>query len=106
MTTRQRLSDRRQSRIVDLDFGGRQYAVGIGYFPDGRPGEVFAKGAKIGSSMDAILDDACVTLSLLLQHSVQPAAIAKSMSRIRDGQPASPIGAMVDLIASEAGRDG
>ena len=101
MTAREILPNRRPNRTVDLDFGGRHYAVGIGFFPDGRPGEVFATGVQIGSNMDAILDDACVALSLLLQHGVQPAAISKSMSRVRDGKAASAIGALADLIAAE-----
>ena len=105
MTTRESLSQRRPSLTVDLNFGGRRYAATIGYFPDGRPSEVFAKGAKIGSGMDAILDDASILVSLLLQHGVEPAAISKSMSRIRDGEAASVVGALANLIASEAGEE-
>src|SRR5438874_6406555 len=54
------------------------------------------------SSMDAILDDACVALSLLLQHGVEPAALASSMGRLGDGKtPASIIGSLTDLLRSE-----
>ena len=66
-------------------------------------GEVFTHGAKVGSAMDAILDDACVALSLLLQHGVEPAALAGSMGRLGDGKtPASIIGSLTDLLAREA----
>ena len=62
-------------------------------------------GAKAGSSMDRILDDACVALSLLLQHGVEPAALATSMGRLRDGKsPASIIGSLADLLAQEAAQ--
>jgi hypothetical protein len=53
--------------------------------------------------MDRILDDACVALSLLLQHGVSPEALAASMGRLGDGKsPASVIGALADLIARES----
>jgi hypothetical protein len=52
--------------------------------------------------MDGILDDACIALSLLLQHGVEPTALATSMGRLGDGKtPASVIGALADLIARE-----
>ena len=59
---RERLPDRRPNETVDLVFGGTRYAVTVGYHPDGRPGELFTHGAKVGSTMDALLDDACIAL--------------------------------------------
>ena len=53
--------------------------------------------------MDAILDDACIAVSLLLQHGVVPARPASSMGRLGDGtRPASVIGALADLLAARA----
>ena len=49
--------------------------------------------------MDLLLDDACVVLSLLLQHGVEPQALAHSMGRLDGGAAASVIGALVDLVA-------
>ena len=83
--TRALLPHRRESETVDLDFAGRRFAVTIGFYPDGRLGEVFTSGVKVGSDLDAILADACVALSLLLQHGVAPAALARSMGRAGDG---------------------
>lgn len=99
--TRETLPNRRPNETTALVFGGLRFAVTIGFFPaDGRPGEVFASGAKPGCDMDYLLDDACVALSLLLQHGVQPAALAKSMGRAGDGvTPASLIGALADRLA-------
>jgi hypothetical protein len=84
----------------------RSYSVTIGFdVARNTIGEVFTHGAKVGSAMDAILDDACVTLSLLLQHGVEPAALAASMGRLGDGKtPASIIGTLADLLAREAQR--
>lgn len=95
--TRERLPDRRPSESEDLFFEGNRYHISIGYYPDGRIGEVFTHGAKIGSEMDRLLDDTCVVFSLLLQHGVRPDDIAGSMGRRRSG-PASIIGAVADLL--------
>ena len=52
--------------------------------------------------MDGILDDACIALSLLLQHGVEPPSLVASMGRLGDGKtPSSVIGALADLIARE-----
>jgi hypothetical protein len=101
---RQRLPDRRPSSTTVLMHGGRSYSVTIGFdSANERVGEVFTHGAKVGSNMDAILDDACIALSLLLQHGVEPASLASSMGRLGDGStPASIIGALADLLAREA----
>lgn len=102
--TRARLPDRRPSVTMKLVHDCRPYSVTIGFdLSTGKIGEVFTHGAKIGSAMDGILDDACVALSLLLRHGVAPAALAASMGRLGDGKtPASIIGALSDLLAREA----
>lgn len=82
-------------------FNDTRYAVTVGYYPEtGRIGKVFTHGAKVGSNMDAILDDACVALSLLIQYGTEPGDLASSMGRHGDGKaPASIIGALADLLA-------
>lgn len=98
--TRNRLPNRRPNETVELMFNDTSYAVTFGFYPDtGELGEVFTHGAKVGCNMDAILDDACVALSLLLQHGTEPVDLASSMGRYGDGQaPASIIGALADLL--------
>jgi len=102
--TRCRLPHRRPSITAELVHDGHAYAASVGFDPsDGRVGEVFTHGAKVGSAMDGILDDACVALSLLLQHGIEPSALTSSMGRLGDGtSPASIIGALADLLAREA----
>lgn len=98
--TRKRLPDRRRNETAELIFHGTSYAVTMGYYPDsGLPAEVFTHGAKVGSGIDAILDDACVALSMLLQHGVDPGEFAASMGRHHQ-KPSSIIGALADLLAS------
>jgi hypothetical protein len=106
---RTKLPDRRPNETVELMFNDTRYAATVGYYPDtGRVGEVFTHGAKVGSAMDAILDDACVALSMLLQHGTEPGGLASSMGRLGDGRaPASIIGALADLLVdmdTESGK--
>jgi hypothetical protein len=98
--TRIRLPDRRAAETVELEHGGSRFAVTIGFYPDGRPGEVFVHGIRTGSSLDALLADACVVVSCLLQHGVEPRELAHSMGRLGTAEPASIIGAVIDLAAA------
>ena len=61
--------------------------VTIGFCPDGRPGEVFTHGARSGSGLDALLADACVVVSCLIQHGAEPRDLAASMGRLGTRNP-------------------
>jgi len=81
---------------------GNDYDVTQGAFCRHWPAEVFLSGAKDGSGMAAILDDASVVISVALQHGIPAKALAKSISRAPDGMgrisAASAIGAALDLL--------
>ena len=98
--TRTRLPDRRAAETIELEHAGMRFTVTIGFYPDGRPGEVFVHGARTGSTMDALLADACVLVSLLMQHGVEPKEFATSMGRLGNVEAASVIGVVVDLVAT------
>jgi hypothetical protein len=98
--TRQRLPNRRAAETVMLEHDGARFMVTIGFYPDGRPGEVFTHGARSGSNLDALLADACVVVSYLIQHGVEPGELAGSMGRLGNTKPASVIGAVIDLVAA------
>ena len=98
--TRARLPNRRFAQTVELEHGGARFTVTVGFYPDGRPGEVFTHATRTGSTLDALLADACVVVSQLLQHGVEPAELAASMGRQGNAEPASIIGAVVDLAAT------
>jgi len=97
--TRTRLPDRRAAETFRLEYDGTRFMVTIGFYPDGRPGEVFTHGARSGSNMDALLADACVVVSCLIQHGAEPRELAASMGRLGNSEPASVIGAVVDMVA-------
>ena len=100
--TRARLPDRRAAETVMLEHDGARFMVTVGFYPDGRPGEVFTHGARSGSNLDALLADACVMVSCLIQHGAEPRALVASMGRLGTAEPASVIGAVVDLVAAAA----
>lgn len=104
------LPQRRPSVTREVTLAGRPVAVTVGFYLDGRPGEVFADGPKEGSQMQSVLSDACVLISIALQHGLTPADLAHSLGRspapwLGEGATvwASPVGLILDVVrASEA----
>ena len=45
--------------------------------------------------------DAGVLLSLALQYGTPATALARSVARLEDGNPASPVGELIDVIVKE-----
>jgi hypothetical protein len=108
---RLRLPNRRKAIIETIVISNMTLTATIGFDETGRPAEVFLSGAKDGSGMAAILDDASVVISVALQHGIPAKALAKSISRAPDGTgritAASAIGAALDLLVEyEAAQNG
>ncbi len=74
----------------------------IGEYPDGRPGEVFLHGAKPGSDTDLLCDDIGVLVSRLFQHGDAPTSLAAGIGRLGNGDPASIVGAIAEVLAGKA----
>ncbi len=109
---RERLPDRRPNQTRELTWAGSddqptEFSVTVGFYMDGRPAEVFCNGAKVGSTMQALLQDACVVMSIALQYGVVPAELAHSMGRTplseTESVPASIIGAIAEVLAQGPG---
>ena len=64
-------------------------------------GAFFSARAKSGTLLDGLLYDAGVLLSLALQYGTPATALAKSVARLEDGSPASPVGKLIDVILKE-----
>ena len=112
---RKRLPNRRPSHTETLEVAGQAITATVGFDPaDDRPRELFLTAGKEGSTLDALLADAAVAISVALQHGVSAQALAKSVGRLPGGPvtpagldqgppakvPASPIGAALDLVSS------
>jgi hypothetical protein len=92
---RQPLPSRRQNKSIELVFDGVRYQLTVGFYENGRIGEVWLNGPRPDSALYHITQDGCVLLSHLLQRFTSPEAILDSLPRAADGQPASVLGAIV-----------
>lgn len=92
-STRNPLCNRRASEAYDLSLPGKPtITVGIGYYDDGRVGELFVTTRKIGSAFDAECADAAVMVSIALQHGITPQQLYHSLHRTPEGEPVSVMG--------------
>lgn len=92
---RETLPNRRLAINMRIRAGTTQMVMGVGFFPDGRPAEVFVSDIKAGSDMDAVARDAAILLSIALQHGIPLPEIAKSLTQDPGGTPSSVIGSLV-----------
>jgi len=67
---RQRLPDERASTTHKFSVGGSEGYLTVGMYEDGRPGEVFIKMSKEGSTLSGVMDGLALTLSIGLQYGV------------------------------------
>jgi len=65
---REVLPETRQSCTHKFIISGHEGYLTIGLFPDGRPGEIFIKMSKEGSTLSGLIQGFCRAFSLALQH--------------------------------------
>lgn len=100
---RKKMPNRRPTATWNIEFEQQKLTGTIGYDPEtGLPREAFfSTRAKAGTLLDGLLYDAGVLLSLALQYGTPATALAKSVARLEDGKPASPVGELIDVIVKE-----
>ena len=110
--TRTPLPNRRMNTTQKIDAFGKTLFVTAGFDQSGKVKEIFFAGGKEGSSIDAIMGDVAVVISVALQYGIPASDLAKSIARIPcqpiaphqiDGTPAetitaSPVGTTIDWI--------
>ena len=103
MTERQALPMKRGCETFEIEFGGlsKCHTVTVGYYPDGRPGEVFINGGKSGELVEAIARDGAVLVSMCLQYGVPLDTIKHALTRDGQDQPQSIIGVVVDRLIGQ-----
>jgi len=105
---RQRLANRRPSATIEVWWtsgaGSYAFSVSVGYdVATGQVLEVFyADGMKEGTDLRHVAQDACVLISLALQHGVSLDTLGKSLASDASGTPASLVGAIVAMLAPMA----
>jgi ribonucleoside-diphosphate reductase alpha chain len=80
---RERLPRRRASSTFAFRVADCEGYVTVGEYEDGRPGEVFMKVSKQGSTLSGIMDAFSIAISLGLQHGVPLATFVKKYTNMR-----------------------
>jgi len=80
---RERLPRRRMSRTSAFRVADCEGYVTVGEYEDGRPGEVFIKVSKQGSTLAGIMDAFSISISLGLQHGVPLATYVQKYSAMK-----------------------
>jgi ribonucleoside-diphosphate reductase alpha chain len=80
---RERLPRRRKSSTFAFRVADCEGYVTVGEYEDGRPGEVFMKVSKQGSTLAGIMDAFSISVSLGLQHGVPLSTYVRKYSNMR-----------------------
>jgi ribonucleoside-diphosphate reductase alpha chain len=82
-TTRTRLPRRRRSTTFAFRVADCEGYVTVGEYEDGRPGEVFMKVSKQGSTLSGVMDAFSISVSLGLQHGVPLSTFVRKYTNMR-----------------------
>ncbi len=88
ITHRQVLPETRSSITHKFNINGHEGYLTVGLHPDGRPGEMFIKMAKEGSTMSGMCQAFCRAFSLALQYGL---SLEDAVTRFR-GMRFEPMG--------------
>jgi ribonucleoside-diphosphate reductase alpha chain len=80
---RERLPAERRSFTHRFEVGGHEGYIIVGMYDDGRPGEVFIKMAKEGSTLSGVMDGLALSLSIGLQYGVPLKALVDKLTNTR-----------------------
>ncbi|MDA8033605.1 MAG: ribonucleoside-diphosphate reductase, partial [Actinomycetota bacterium] len=82
-TSRTRLPRRRRSSTFAFRVADCEGYVTVGEYEDGRPGEVFMKVSKQGSTLSGVMDAFSIAVSLGLQHGVPLSTFVRKYTNMR-----------------------
>lgn len=100
---------RRASETLDMGFRDAasgalkaKVTVTLGYYDDGRIGEVFLDGPRLGSELEAAARDIAVLASLALQYGVTPTVMRRALTEDGEGRPLGLAGQLAELLVRES----
>lgn len=93
------LPPRRKNRTVEFTHSGFRFQLTIGYYHDGRMGEVSLAGPRIGTELSHIAEDASALISEMLQRYVSVETLTELIGRTEDGGAESIIGEIILQLA-------
>jgi ribonucleoside-diphosphate reductase alpha chain len=80
---RRRLPDERKAIVHHFNVGGYEGYLTVGFYDDGRPGEMFITTAKEGSTVSGLMDCFATAVSLALQYGVPLKVLCDKFSHTR-----------------------
>lgn len=95
---RDRLPNKRACETITFERDGSNYQMTVGFYPDGRAGEVFLNADRGDSLLDVMTSDAAIAVSLALQYGAPLDEIRHALKRNSQGEASSPIGAALDRV--------
>jgi ribonucleoside-diphosphate reductase alpha chain len=81
--SRERLPDERKAITHHFSVGGHDGYVTVGLYPDGRPGEIFFRVTKEGSTVNGLMDSLGISMSMALQHGVPLKDLVRKLAHLR-----------------------
>src|SRR5262245_39802126 len=96
--TRERLPKRRESEHRQVKIGAHTIHLHVGFYADGRVGELFVDGHKEGAPLRVFMSAFAIATSIGLQHGVPAEAFASSLEGLAGG----PAGAVEGLDGVES----
>jgi ribonucleoside-diphosphate reductase alpha chain len=80
---RHRLNDDRQAVTHKFSFGGHEGYLTVGLYPNGKPGEIFIRMSKQGSTINGLMESFATQFSVSLQHGVPLEVLCGKMAYTR-----------------------
>jgi hypothetical protein len=99
--TRETLPQRRRSETITYMVGGLTYNGSIGFYADGRVGEIFLDCSKSGTEAQIASRDSAIIASFALQHGASLKSLRSALTRRPDGSAEGPLGVLLDLLQEE-----
>lgn len=96
---RTRLPNRRASQTYEFTHENHTYLGSVSFDRCGRPLEIFLSTRKPGSGVETVSRDGAVLASLALQHGASLETLRRAVTRLDNGLPAGPLGALLDMAA-------
>jgi len=96
--SRVKLPQRRRSTNVTFKYQRMSIEMQMGFYEDGRLGEIFFNTYKTGSTIDTLLRDVALTVSIALQYGATIEELAASATRNENGSPDGILSVIADTV--------
>lgn len=95
---REPLPTRRKSTNVTFKYRQNTVELQMGFYDDGRLGEIFLNTRMFGSEMDVMMHDVAIVTSIALQHGATISEIAQSAARAEGGKADGILSVIADTV--------